>query len=52
MQDKVDPGNKVLQVNIRPVGKNADAIVQGRDHKNNRPESSVEAGMINFFWEY
>ena len=50
MKDLIDVAYQLLQVNIITIGKNTDAIINGRDHKYNGPETTVGSGMIDKFF--
>ena len=43
----INAGNQFFQVDIRPIGKNADAVIVSRNHEDHRPESAVGPRMIN-----
>ena len=49
-KDLIDMFNQYLEVDITPVRENTDAIVDRRDHINNRAESTVESRVINNFF--
>ncbi len=48
-KDVIDSGNQIFQIYIGAVGKNADGVFQRRNHKNDRPESSIKTRMVNNF---
>jgi hypothetical protein len=48
-KDIIYSGNQVFQINIRTVGEDADTIIQGGDHKNNRPKPAIGTRMIHDF---
>ena len=50
VKDLIDAVNQLLQVNIITIGKNTDAIINGRDHTYNCPETTVESGVIDKFF--
>ena len=43
----INLSHEYFQIQIRPVGKDADLVVQGRYYKNHGFKTTVEPGMIN-----
>ena len=48
-QDIINSGNQFFQVNIRAVGKNADAVVVRWNHEDDRPEAAIGTCMVDGF---
>jgi len=41
--------HQVFQIHIRPVGENADLVIQGRDYPDHGFKTSVESRMVYAF---